>query len=387
MLPLFLIVFLDLVGFGMVLPVFPFYAERVGVPPSLVIFLGGLYSLGQLIGAPLWGALSDRVGRKPILLLTLLANAAANLVLAVADSGPLLGASRLIGGLAAGNIATAYAYVADVTDDAGRPKALGLLGAAFGLGFILGPALGAALAGSGGASLARVAHGATALSVIAAIATALLLRESLTPERRAAARERPRGRLGDYLTRPGLGSLLVVTLGVFGAVAMQQTTLPLWAAAQLGLGPRTLGIVYAYVGVVAVLVQVRLIGPLSARFGSLRLVEAGILLTAAGMVLVPPAAGIPALLLSLTAFGAGNALFNPSMSALVSRVAAADERGAVLGVYQSSSSLGRVLGPLLGSALAAVATLDAVFLAGAFVLLGCVWLVARARLLAAREAG
>lgn len=382
MLPLFFVVFLDLVGFGMVIPVFPFYAERVGASDSLVIFLLGLYSVGQLVGAPLWGAVSDRLGRRPILLATLFANAAASVMLAHAGTPMLLGLSRLVAGLAAGNISTAYAYVTDRTTDLDRPKALGMLGAAFGLGFILGPALGALIAGTGsaGGQIRNVAYGAGALSLLAFIATLIWLPESLTAERRAqrgtARRESPLG----LAVRPGLRGLLATTLLVFAAVSVQQTSLALWGARTLGLGPRSLGFYYSYVGVISVVIQARLIGALTRRFGSQRLAEAGTVMIAIAVALIPFTHGAALLLTSLGLFGAGGALFNPSISTLVAGTAAPDERGAVLGVYQGSSSLGRVVGPVAASGItAAMGGLDWPFALGAATALVGAAVLVRAR--------
>ena len=191
---LFFIVFIDLVGFGMIIPVLPFFAQRLGASPSTVIFLFGLYSLGQLFGAPLWGSLSDRIGRRPVLLTTLAANAVANVLLGMASSAFELGASRFVAGLAAGNISAAYAYLTDISSEADRPKALGMLGAAFGLGFILGPALGGILAGNdaSGSNLTIVANAAAGLSSLAFLATWFLLKESHGPAHRAAVKAVPR---------------------------------------------------------------------------------------------------------------------------------------------------------------------------------------------------
>jgi DHA1 family tetracycline resistance protein-like MFS transporter len=296
---LFFIVFLDLVGFGMIIPVFPFYAERTGVDPASVIFFLGLYSLGQLVGSPLWGSLSDRIGRRPVLLVTLLGNAGASVLLAFADSGLTLALSRIAAGLAAGNVATAYAYATDISTDETRPKALGFLGSAFGLGFIAGPALGGLLAGNdaAGVGLVRVAWGAAAMSLIAFLLTAVRLPESLSAETRATSRTRPRPKLMAYFARVGLREVLLTVVVVIAAVAMLQSTLALWAAEFLGMGPRTLGWVYGFVGVVSVVVQVALTGPLTKRFGSYPLAQISILLVAVGMVAVPftgsllPAAG------------------------------------------------------------------------------------------------
>ncbi|XWV18166.1 MAG: MFS transporter [Gemmatimonas sp.] len=301
MFTLFLVVFLDLIGFGMIIPVFPFYAERIGVSPSSVIFFLGLYSAGQLVGAPLWGSLSDRTGRRPVLLFTLLANAASSWMLAYADTGVTLAISRIIAGLSAGNISAAYAYTTDITTDATRPKALGLLGSAFGMGFILGPALGGLLAGSendNGSALARVAHAAAIMSLVAFVLTLVRLPESLPPEKRRAPDTRRVG-MGVYFTRPVLRGLLVATIVVVAAVALLQSTLALYSAERFAVGPRTLGWMYGFTGVISVAVQAGIIGKLTTRFGPHKLATVGIVLIAIGMLGIPFATGIPLLLVDV----------------------------------------------------------------------------------------
>ena len=375
MITLFLVVFLDLVGFGMIIPVFPFYAEQVGVDPASVIFFLGLYSLGQLVGAPIWGALSDRIGRRPVLLITLLANAAASSMLAFSHTGMMLAISRMVAGFAAGNISAAYAYTTDITTNETRPRALGLLGSAFGLGFILGPAIGGLLAGGNAddpGSLARVAYGAAIMSLIAFVLTALRLPDSLSAEKRA---QQPTKRTGmmTYVRRPVLRDLLLATVIVVAAVALFQSTLALWAANRLAVGPRTLGWVYGFSGVISVAVQAGIIGKLTKRFGAASLTRAGALLIGIGMLCIPPAHSIALLLVALAIFSVGSAMFNPSMSGLVAATAEPHERGGVLGAYQGAASLGRVVGPFAASALARFSTLSWPFFLGAAVsLLGVV---------------
>lgn len=372
MLTLFLVVFLDLIGFGMIIPVFPFYAQKVGVDPASVIFFLGLYSLGQLVGAPIWGTLSDRIGRRPVLLITLLANAAASWMLAYSDNGLFLGFSRVVAGLAAGNISAAYAYTTDITNDATRPKALGILGSAFGLGFILGPALGGMLAGANPndvGALARVAHGAAILSLVAFVLTLFKLPESLPPEKRAQ-KGVPRASLGSYFKRPVLRDLLLSTVIVVAAVALFQSTLALFAADRLGVGPRALGWIYGFVGVISVAVQAGIIGVLTKRFGAASLTRAGAILIAIGLACIPPVHSLALLLIALALFGVGSALFNPSMSGLVANAAEPHERGAVLGAYQSAASMGRVIGPFVASAVARSVSLQWPFVLGAVVSLG-----------------
>ena len=360
---LFFIVFLDLIGFGMIVPVLPFYAEHLGIAPSLVILVFGLYSLGQLIGAPLWGTLSDRMGRRPILLATLAANAAANVLLASADSTVSLAVSRLVAGLAAGNISTAYAYVTDITSDAERPKALGLLGAAFGLGFIIGPAVGGVLGGSDAASanIRGVALAAALLSALAFVATFARLRESHGPEHRAAHADQPRGMRWALLQRPALRSLLSATLIVMGAVAMLQGTFSMWAAEALGVGPRDLGLVFAFIGVLAVGIQAGLIGRLSQRYGAERLTRVGTALLAVALVFIPLSPTVWVALVPMAVYAVGSAIFSPSISTMVTRAAGPGERGAVMGLFQGVSSLGRVIGPMASSGITAAAGLRVPF--------------------------
>ena len=372
MLTLFLVVFLDLIGFGMIIPVFPFYAQKVGVDPASVIFFLGLYSLGQLVGAPIWGTLSDRIGRRPVLLITLLANAAASWMLAYSDNGLFLGFSRVVAGLAAGNISAAYAYTTDITNDETRPKALGILGSAFGLGFILGPALGGMLAGTNPndvGALARVAHGAAILSLVAFVLTLFKLPESLPVEKRSQ-KGAPRASLASHFRRPILRDLLMSTIVVVAAVALFQSTLALFAADRLGVGPRALGWIYGFVGVISVAVQAGIIGALTRRFGAASLTRAGALLIAIGLACIPPVHSLALLLVALALFGVGSALFNPSMSGLVAATAEPHERGSVLGAYQSAASMGRVIGPFLASAVARSVSLQWPFVLGAVVSLG-----------------
>jgi MFS transporter, DHA1 family, tetracycline resistance protein len=389
MLTLFVIVFLDLVGFGMIIPVFPFYAERTGVDPASVIFFLGLYSLGQLVGSPVWGSLSDRMGRRPVLILTLFGNVVASVMLAFADSGFTLALSRIAAGLAAGNVSTAYAYATDITTDATRPKALGLLGSAFGLGFIAGPALGGLLAGNdaAGDGLMRVAWGAAGMSLLAFVLTLVKLPESLSDELRAASRNRPRRGFATYWARPGLREVLLTGIVVIGAVAIFQSTLALWAAEQLAVGPRTLGWIYVFTGVVSVVVQVWMTAPLTKRFGAYVLAQVGIVFVALGMAAVPLCAAIAPLLLALGTFGLGSALLNPTFGNLVAGLSDADERGAALGAYQSAASFGRVIGPFTASGVATVSNLSWPFAVGAVVSLVGIALVRLAQARAPQRGG
>jgi MFS family permease len=345
---LFLIVFVDLVGFGLVIPLMPFYAVRFAASPQEVTALVAIYSLMQLLTAPLWGRLSDRVGRRPVLLASLAASALAYLWLGGASALWMLFAARGFAGACAGNIAAAQAYIADVTKPEERARGMGLIGAAFGLGFMIGPALGGLLAGADPitADLETPAWVAAGLSFLAFLGVALLLPESLPAERRDGAP--PRGRVGavmGVLQRPVLSRLMLIFFLVILAVAGMQSVFAIWAMPQLGWGPRQIGYVFAYVGLISAILQGGLIGRLTHRFGEERLLVCGLALIGLGLVALPFAHDVPILGAVLTALALGMGLMQPTLNSLISQQAGGEEQGEVMGVSQSVASLSRVLGP------------------------------------------
>lgn len=348
---LFLIVFVDLVGFGLVIPLLPFYAVRFGAPPQQVTLLLATYSLFQLFAAPLWGALSDRIGRRPVLMTSMAASALAYIWLGNATALWMLFAARALAGACAGNIAAAQAYIADTTTPENRAKGMGMIGAAFGLGFIFGPALGGFLAGNdpATANLAAPAWLAAGLSLAALGGVLFLLRESRTAaERGLVAR---RGRISAILgtlRRPVLSRLILIFFLVILAFAAMESTFALWAMAQFRWGPEQVGYVFAYVGVLSAILQGGLIGRLTRRFGEERLLLCGLALIAAGLLALPFAHGVPVLAPALTGLALGMGLMQPSLNSLISRQAGGDEQGEVMGVSQSVGSLSRVLGPFAG---------------------------------------
>jgi MFS family permease len=345
---LFLIVVVDLVGFGLVIPLLPFYAVRLAASPQEVTALVAIYSLTQLLTAPLWGRLSDRVGRRPVLLVSLAASALAYLWLGSATALWMLFAARAVAGACAGNIAAAQAYIADVTGPEERARGMGLIGAAFGLGFMIGPAFGGLLAGNDpvAADLETPAWVAAGLSAVALLGVAVLLPESLSAN--CAGGAAARGRIGAVLgvvRRPVLSRLILVNFLVLLAVAGMQSVFAIWAMPQLGWGPRQVGYVFAYIGLVSVILQGGLIGRLAGRFGEERLLLCGLVLIVAGLLALPFAYHLPALTSAVTGLALGMGLTQPSLNSLISRLAGREEQGEVMGVAQSVGSLSRVLGP------------------------------------------
>lgn len=346
---IFVTVLLDLLGFGMILPILPFYGQAHGAGEIQVGLLFAAYSAAQLVFAPMLGRLSDRVGRRPVLLATIAAGLLAHLVFAAAGTFWLLVAARAAAGAAAGNLGIAQAYVADVTAPGERSRAMGMLGAAFGLGFVLGPAFGGFLALAGRVA---VPLGAAALSALNLAMAAAWLPESLAPELRARRRgarwldPRALGRVA--ADRPLLGLMVLFFLVTF-AISLMEATLALFVQRRFGFGDWETSWLFVLVGVVMVAVQGGMVGPAVKRWGERRLIPAGMGAMAGGLLLVGAAAAVAPLVggLALLALGAG--LHNPSTLGLLSQLARADEQGGVLGLSRSFGSLARTVGPLAGT--------------------------------------
>ena len=349
---LFLIVFTDLVGFGLVIPLLPFYAERFAASPLQMTMLFATYSLMSMMTAPLWGRLSDRVGRRPVLMASMAAAALAYLWLAFATGLWMLFAARAFAGACAGNIAAAQAYIADVTAPEQRAKGMGMIGAAFGLGFIIGPVLGGTIAGNDLATADLETPGliAAGMSFVAFLGVILLLPESLS----AGRANRSRGRMATAraaFARPVLARLLGVFFLVILAFSGMETTFAWWAIAQFGWGPRSIGFVFFYVGLLSAVMQGGLIGPLTKRFGEERLMLSGLGAIALGLLVLPFARGLPLLVVALSALALGMGAMQPSLNSLISRRAGTGEQGEIMGVAQSVGSLSRVLGPIIAGLL------------------------------------
>ena len=375
---LFLIVFIDLVGFGLVIPLLPFYALRFGAPPQEVTLLLAIYSLMQLFAAPLWGRLSDRVGRRPVLMISMAASVLAYLWIGSATAVWMLFAARALAGACAGNIAAAQAYIADITKPEERAKGMGLIGAAFGLGFIIGPALGGLLAGNNPATadIETPAWVAAGLSFLALWGVILFLPESLPVDLRGmhgGSRSRLKA-IWNVLGRPVLSRLILIFFLVILAFAGMESTFALWAIEQFGWGPGQVGYVFAYVGVLSAILQGGLIGRLARRFGEERLLLCGLALIGTGLLAMLFAHSIPRLAFAVSALALGMGLTQPSLNSLISRRAGREEQGEVLGVSQSVGSLSRVLGPAAAGFLFAQFGRNAAFFWGGMLVFGALLL-------------
>ncbi len=349
----FVIVFIDLLGFSLILPLLPFYAETFGATPTVVGFLVASYAAAQLIGAPILGRLSDRYGRRPILLISIFGTFLGFLLLGLARSVWILFAARLLDGFTGGNISVAQAYIADVTDEKSRARGLGLIGAAFGLGFIIGPAVGGALSVYGYAFPAFVA---AALAFLNLIAVLTWLPESLTAARRAELAQRPQpaftlGALWQALNRPRVGPLLHVRFFFGLAFAVFQTIFALYAQYRLQLAANQTGYVLAYVGVLAVFVQGVAIGWLTAHVPERRLIFTAVIIMAFSLLAWAFVPNVVTLLIVMAPLAMAGGTLNTVLNSSLTKSVYPEEIGGTLGLSASVESLTRVIAPSVGGLL------------------------------------
>jgi len=340
---IFFTVLIDLIGFGIVLPILPSYAQRFGAGGLGYGAIIGVYSLMQFVATALLGKVSDRVGRRPVLLTTMLCNAVGYTLFAFAGSYWILFLSRVVSGFAGGNISAAQAYMADISTPAERSRAMGLVGAAFGLGFSLGPAI----AGFSDYYLGPAAPGliAVGLSLPNFVSAYFILPESLAPEHRVTRRLFDLGHIGEAVSRPRLRPLMAVWALTPFAFAGYTVVLPLYAAASLGWGKRELAILFTLIGVTAASIQGYFFGKIVRRTGERTLVIAGSLGMALSIAVIPFLHSSLLLYAWTFVLAVSNSVFAPAATGLVSVYAAATEQGTVLGAAQAIAALGRTAGP------------------------------------------
>ena len=341
---IFVTVFIDLLGFGIIIPLLPFYAESFGASAFTIGLLNTSFSLMQFLFSPIWGRWSDRVGRKPIILIGLLGSCLSYVTMALAPSLTLLFVARIVGGIAGANIPTAQAYIADVTTPENRARGMGMVGAAFGLGFIFGPALGGLLSRY---SPATPMWFAAALCLANFIAAWFLLPES----RRASASTRTLGRMEAFrhaMKQPTLLLILSLYFIVTMAFSAFEATFALFTEAKFGYTTASIGFLFAFIGLILSLIQGVFVGKVVKRVGERRLIPAAIFLISLSIGLIPFVWNVPTLLVALAILAVGMGFNNPSLSSMVSKLSHEDDQGGVLGLASSIASLGRVVGPAWG---------------------------------------
>src|SRR5436309_1782815 len=366
---IFLTVLIDLVGFGIIMPILPMYAQRFGAQGIGYGALVFVFSAMQFLATALLGRLSDRIGRRPILLTTMLVNAAGYVLFAFAPSYAVLFLARVISGFASGNISAAQAYVADITLPADRARGMGTIGAAFGIGFVLGPMIG----GLADHYLGHLAPGliAAGLSLVNFLSAGAILRESLATEHRTVRPLLDFGHMREALGREQLRPLMLVWLIAPFAFAGYTVALPLHATAALGWGAKELGWLFVVIGTIAAAVQGFLFGRIERRTGARALLVVGLFGMAVSIAAVPYAATSLQLYAWTVPLAFANSLFAPAASGLVSIYADPTEQGTILGAAQAFAALGRSLGPLAaGWAYDGLGQRSTFLLAGVIMLLG-----------------
>jgi len=380
---IFLTVFMDLVGFGIIIPLNPYLAEAFGASPLQVGLLMSIYSLMQFIMAPVWGQWSDRIGRRPIILMSLLGAAVAHGAFAMATTMTGLLIARAFAGFFGGNISAAMAYMADITEEKKRSQSMGLIGAAFGLGFVLGPMMGGVF-GHVGESLGNQPPFGPSFSAVIAAGICFLnflfalryLPESLTAASPKPVRGHRFARMFEALRTPVLGQLIFLVFLAGFAMAHIEASLFLlvqdrfqWTFMQASFG-------FGYIGLVLVFTQGYLIRKLLPKLGEPTVLMMGLMASAISFVGIGLAPNLPLMALAVTLLGLGHGMVNPALNGSVSLVSRPEVQGNNMGVSQSLSSLARILGPALGGFLYQTAGSASPFLlAGGLAFLGAtaVW--------------
>jgi DHA1 family tetracycline resistance protein-like MFS transporter len=347
-----LVVFIDLLGFSLILPLLPYYAETFQASEFVTGLLVAAYAAAQLIGAPVLGRLSDRYGRRPLLLASVFGTFAGFVLLGVANTLWMLFAARIIDGFTGGNLSIAQAYISDVTDAQNRSKGLGLIGAAFGLGFIIGPVTGGFLSQWGYAVPAFVA---AALSLINLALIYFWLPESLTAEKRASMTDnKPTVTLGALLAalkRPFTGPLLITRFFFGFAFAIFQTIFSLYTLAKFNLTAGNTGLILTYVGILSVITQGFLIGRITKKFREDVLIVASTALMAVSLIGWAMAPSVIVLLIILTPTALSGGILNTLLSSTLTKAVEAQEIGGILGFATSVESSTRIFAPVIGGAL------------------------------------
>ncbi len=371
---IFLVIFIILVGFGLIMPLMPFYVAEYGGSAFVVGLLVASYAAAQFVGSPLMGRLSDRHGRRPLLAVGMGVTALGFLLLALAEplgrglAGLLTGGaasasfqnsvilgvmflSRIITGMAGGIISVANAYIADITDESNRTQGMGVIGAAFGLGFIVGPVIGGVLSQWGYDVPAYAAAGLAALNVATIL---LLLPESLSDERKAELAARHRRPLIDLpdmaakVRRPRLGPLLIIRLFASLGAALFMSMFTLWAMTRLGLNARVTSNLLAYFGFLTIVAQVGLIGPLTRRYAPPRLITVSLAVMGAATLAWALTPSVPILMAVMVPLALASGVINTVINSAVSWAVSPAEMGDALGTSSAFESLARVFAPPLG---------------------------------------
>ena len=360
LLPIFLIVMVDVLGLTIILPLLPFYAERMGASPMVVGFLVSTYAACQIVAGPLLGQISDRMGRRPLLLVSQVGTFAGFLILGFAQSLWIVFLARIIDGLTAGNLSLAQAYISDVTRPEDRAKSFGVIGVAFGIGFLIGPAMSAFLSQYGYRYPIFMAAGLSATSILstyfllpaAPVAPKETEAEGPPPPAGRRLRVLDWGNYSTYFKRPALAVLLWQFFAFAFAFAIFMSGFALFAERRYTwnghpFGVKEVGYVYAYVGFLGIVLQGGLIGRLVKWLGELRLVRIGFLSATVGFAMIGFSYNVPELLVAAALSSFGTGVLRPALTSLITQRASREEQGVVLGLTQSLMSVAQIVAPAI----------------------------------------
>lgn len=364
---IFFIVFIDLLGFGIILPLLPYIAEKFQANPFQIGILTATYSIFQLIAAPILGRLSDRYGRKKVLIISQFGSAIGYLILGLANNLSMLFLSRIIDGITGGNISIAQAYIADVTTKENRARGMGLIGAAFGLGFIFGPAIGGAMSKI---SYSTPAYFATIVSLITFFTTAFFLKETVNKNK---AEHSPRTKfsfseLKRVLKLYTIGVLIIVFFLLNTAFSIQTGIFALWTQKTFNFDASQNGWLFAYIGILAAIFQIKLLPWVVKKFHEKKILIFSFVFLFLGMFFIPLSKNPNFLFIPLFFLPLGNGLANPTIQALASKNVTQEEYGGILGILQSAGAMGRIVGPILGGEIFEIFGGNAPFFFGATII-------------------
>lgn len=379
------VIFINMLGFGIIVPLLPFYAKSMSAEPWQISLIFSAYAMGGFFGEPFWGRLSDRWGRKPLLISTISGNCLCYLALAFAPNVLTAFIIRFLGGLASGNGAVIQGYIADVTPPERRARMMSRQGAAWNVGMIVGPAVGGAFAhvDSGPIGFRIPLFIAAGLSALAATAVIFFIRESRVREQTISQRPSRWSAIGEAFGHPVIGRLMLLTFLVGFAFNGIESIFGLWGQAKFGWGPPQISICFAVTGAVAAVTQFFITGPLSERYGEGRMLAVGMSMTVLGCMLQPLSTGLVSTtaLMSLTAVGQSVAW--PNVGALISRTADPHRQGQILGLNNAAGAFARFVGPLCAGLTFAGISINAPFWQAAVIVAPAILLA----LSAARRAG
>ena len=349
------VVFINMAGFGVVIPLLPFYAQSFGAPEWQVFVLFSAYSLGNFFAEPLWGRLSDRIGRRPVLMMTIAGNGLSYLALAFAPTIWAALGIRFASGLLAGNISTIQGYVADVTPPERRAARMGLMGAAFSMGFVTGPTIGGLLAHpeAGTAGFRPPLYFAFALCVIAFLGVLRFVRETRPLHSDTPQRGRLEG-VRDAFRNPVIWRVISVSLISVGGFAGMEASFGLWSEAKFDWGPREIGLCFMVIGLSAAFAQSVLAGRLARRFGETVVLMGGLALIGLGFAVQPFVTVWPIAVIAMITVALGQSLTFPNIGAIISHASPPDRQGEMLGLNMAAMALARIIGPLAAAPLFAL---------------------------------